>query len=257
MPPLGYSPLLTLGGGNRLDPRSQPDLKLWLDAQDQSSVSRDGSDIVTTWLDKSGQANNAAQATANQKPKYIASAINSRPALRGKHDGTNNSVLQVPDHASLDYTTFEAFVVCQRVNDVGANSHIFGKYTASGNQREQRVYFGTGAPGAAGGGTSANGTAVVGSFNSVPALSSGTGYIFGYRYDGVNQILSINGTDIDTDAQSGIFNGTATIDLFGREATPAEPFDGFIGEAIFYTVVRSTGQRAALMAYLKARWSIA
>lgn len=255
-PKSGYSPLLTLGSSG-FSPASLRGLRLWLDAQDAGTISQDGSGITSAWLDKSGYGNNALQGTTNSKPKYTASAINSRPALEGRHDGSNSSVMQVADAASLNCTTFESFVVCQRVTDLGASSQLFGKYTTSGNQREWRVYMATGSPAGIGGGVSNDGTAVVGSFNSSPGVATGTPCIISYLCDGTNADLYLDGTRIDTDPATTVFNGTGTIDLWGRESVGSDPFAGYIGEAIYFNNVLSSGNRALMFAYLKAKWGIA
>lgn len=236
----------------RIIPTDLPDVRLWLDAADRATVP---GTTIGIWYDKSGLGNNAVQVTGTKQPTYTASGIRGLPALRGMADGLTANVLQVADSSSLKYTTFEAFAVIQRSADTGANGRLFGKYTTAGNQREWTMYYATGA-GALGGGTSVDGTALVGSFNSAPALSTGTPYIVGYRYDGTNQISSVNGVDTDTDAQTGVFNGTATIDLFGREALPAEPFNGMIGEAIFYGRSLSVAERSAMISYLKDKWNV-
>lgn len=55
-------------------------LALWLDADDASTITLNGSD-VSQWDDKSGNGRNAVQATAANQPAYSATNINGKPAL--------------------------------------------------------------------------------------------------------------------------------------------------------------------------------
>ena len=79
----------TLFGGPKL---WRPDelgasLALWLDAEDASTITLNGSS-VSQWSDKSGGGNNATQAVAAAQPAYNATGFNSKPAL--VFDGTSD-----------------------------------------------------------------------------------------------------------------------------------------------------------------------
>src|SRR5688500_16906789 len=114
---------------------------IWLDAMDAATAQPDGRGLGSRWRNKGlAGVGNAVQATDLRKPKLIASAINSRPALQGRHDGTNASRLDIADHAGLNYTNFTIYGVVQRISDLGANEHIAGKYTTASNQREHRIF---------------------------------------------------------------------------------------------------------------------
>lgn len=53
---------------------------LWLDANDTSTITLNGS-TVSQWNDKSGNGRNAVQATAANQPTFIASGISGKPSL--------------------------------------------------------------------------------------------------------------------------------------------------------------------------------
>lgn len=61
-------------------------LALWLDADDASTITLNGSN-VSQWSDKSGNNNNATQATAANQPTYTANGFNGKPVLT--FDGTD------------------------------------------------------------------------------------------------------------------------------------------------------------------------
>jgi hypothetical protein len=63
------------------------DLVLWLDADDASTITLNGS-TVSQWRDKSGNAKHAVQATASLQPQYLATEFNGKPTL--KFDATDD-----------------------------------------------------------------------------------------------------------------------------------------------------------------------
>ncbi len=62
-------------------PTNLPSLALWLDANDLTTITKDGSNNVTKWVDKSGNAYSFANAGAT-KPVYSASGFNSKPTMQ-------------------------------------------------------------------------------------------------------------------------------------------------------------------------------
>ncbi|HMJ52958.1 MAG TPA: hypothetical protein VK540_12805, partial [Polyangiaceae bacterium] len=55
--------------------------QLWLDATDLSSITLDGSNNVSQWADKSGNAKHAVQATPANRPAYSATGFGGYPCL--------------------------------------------------------------------------------------------------------------------------------------------------------------------------------
>jgi hypothetical protein len=84
-------------------PAAQPDLKLWLDAADSSTITH-SSNAVSQWSDKSGNANNATQSTAANKPTLTASGQNGKSVL--SFDGTNDSLAATSLDISQSYSIF-------------------------------------------------------------------------------------------------------------------------------------------------------
>jgi hypothetical protein len=56
-------------------------LALWLDADDASTITLNGTDVVQ-WDDKSGNGRNASQPTASFQPTYLATGFNGKPTLQ-------------------------------------------------------------------------------------------------------------------------------------------------------------------------------
>lgn len=56
-------------------PLRYPNCGLWLDASDVNSIVKDGSNIVSTWNDKSGKGRHATQSNATYKPIWSSNQI--------------------------------------------------------------------------------------------------------------------------------------------------------------------------------------
>lgn len=241
-------------------PTQLPGLAVWLDAKDSAGFTL-GSGRVSQWRDKSGKGNHAAQATGGQQPLYVASAVNGNPAVQFYDDGSAK-LLSIADHASLDCAAFSLFVVCQRVQDMGATERIAGKFSTSSpaNTREFSMLLssgdvyqcatssaGTVADGAAGtsGTVSLSAPVILDALISQP-YASGTASRARKNNDAASQAVS---------SIPGLYNGTSPFHL-GAIDGGAQPFAGYIGEIIFYTVALSEASRAKVLRYLAKRWGV-
>ena len=65
------SGVLTVQHG--FSPTNIASLQAWFDAADASSITKDASDLVSQWSDKSGNGHHATQSTGANQPKYFAS----------------------------------------------------------------------------------------------------------------------------------------------------------------------------------------
>jgi hypothetical protein len=98
----------TLFGGPKLWRPTEISTALWLDAEDASTITLNGS-TVSQWNDKSGNGRNATQATAAAQPTYVASSIGGKPALvfdGASSDWMNTGTLNVA--MQNDYTVLAA-----------------------------------------------------------------------------------------------------------------------------------------------------
>jgi hypothetical protein len=73
--------LIGFGAASVFSPSSLSGLGLWLDAADPTTITKDGSDIVSQWNDKSGNGYNAAQSSA-AKPLWLSSGISGKGAVQ-------------------------------------------------------------------------------------------------------------------------------------------------------------------------------
>lgn len=108
---------------------------LWLDANDCTTVTIEpitASHTTTTvnkWSDKSGQGNDAVQATVANQPAYVTSVINSSPVMR--FDGTASHMISP---LNINYTVLPnmtAFTVFQNQSGGGAIQALWGNDNGS------------------------------------------------------------------------------------------------------------------------------
>lgn len=108
-------------------------LALWLDAEDASTITLNGS-TVSQWADKSGNGRNVVQATATAQPVYQASGFNSRPTV--KFDGTNDSML-----GASTQTGFFITVLSPGATSFGAPLSFNTKHGLIRNSTTNDLYF--------------------------------------------------------------------------------------------------------------------
>jgi hypothetical protein len=98
----------------RFNPRSLPNLQLWLPAD---RINQANNTAVATWSDQSGNGYDATQSTTAARPTFIASGLNGLPVVR--FDGTD-------DH--LDFSG-GAFSLLRNV--AGATIFVVVKYSST------------------------------------------------------------------------------------------------------------------------------
>lgn len=246
--------LLRLFGGKRMLPTDYAGLAVWLDAQDAGTLTFN-SGRISQWGDKSGKGNHVANGNASQQPLYVGAAINGKPAIQFRDDGTFK-FLSVADNATLDYTNFSCFAVIKRVTDLGATETICGKYAENSpaNQREFRIIVSSGDTAQCLGST--GGTTINANAGAPDTLNTTNPVIIDASLASGTLSAQVNNGTAGTASLASIFNGTASFYLGCRDVG-AEPFAGHIGEVIFYTSALSAGQRTAILGYLSNKWGVA
>lgn len=83
--------------------------KLWLDANDSSTITKDGSNYVSQWNDKSGNNNHVYQETGNLQPLYssASSLAGNKPAIVNPDTDTGTKL-----NANVEFTLREIYFVC-------------------------------------------------------------------------------------------------------------------------------------------------
>lgn len=100
------------GSYTSFTPNSIAGLSLWLDATDLTTITKDGSDYVSEWRDKSSNAYSFTQLTASAQPKYFADGFGTNNKPRFYFDG--GDWIREVSSSVIDLTTdFTIFAVSQ------------------------------------------------------------------------------------------------------------------------------------------------
>ncbi|TCO82168.1 fibronectin type III domain protein [Chthoniobacter flavus] len=211
-------------------------LKLWLAAD--TSVTLDGSGGVSAWADQSGNANNATQSTAGNRPTVTANALNGKPVVH--FSGASSQYLTLPNLMS-GATAGEVFAVLRSASTTGATglwnlgSDGWSWYSYTDGRIE--ADFGT----------------TGGLWEGVPSQS-----ILSYHvYEAASQTglyqSWINGVPLfKTTSNTVAFTTAPLIGVNGH----GNYFSGDIAEIIIYNRALSTAERGQVLAYLNQKYVV-
>ncbi len=255
-----FYPGSQISGNPAFNPTSQPsyeqgagtpglisNLRLWLDAADEQSVIKDGSNEVSQWTDKSSVSDaDATQGTGTQQPTWTVNQLNSRPVTN--YDGGDrlliptalndipngpNTLFMVMRQATASGNTERAFVLAE----VGS-ARLYMEYTTTGGQIGYASNTGTGSVLATGQTTT--------DFNIIRGRRSGT--LMNIAINGGTEFTSVGGAD-----EPGITQGT----VGAQNSGGGNDLVGDIAEIILYDRLLSTAEISQVENYLSAKWGIA
>jgi len=222
-----------------------------------AGVTADGGGYVASWSDQSGNANTASQGTQQNKPKVVAGAVNSLPAI--DFDGAA-SFLSVADANSLDLngTGISAFVVVapdtfgSLTGQVRTSALIEKAGVATSYRLDLRDEVGANPPAVLAGVAYDNG-AVSRSSNNAVTLSRFSIVAALAGPNAVGAGLYVNGTSV------GAISGTVGADnanalLIGGSA--ARYVDGKIAEIVLYRGPLTVADRQRVEGYLAHRYGL-
>ncbi|MBY0536538.1 MAG: T9SS type A sorting domain-containing protein [Chitinophagaceae bacterium] len=241
-------------------------LFVWLNAQNTSSLTVDGSNRVSQWSDLSGKNNHFTQSTTASRPVYgAATGPGSRPALTftsssSQHLGNTalpNTLSFTSGVSSFAVANFASTGNWERIYDFGngaaSNNIWMGRYGNTTNFCFEGWAGSTGAQAYTTGGPVSNGTNFI--YEAVQASGSA----------GANTAVTMvrNGT---TQASSGalgssrtyITNAVArTSNFIGRSNWAADTyFNGTMSEVLVFNTALNTTQRVLVENYLGAEWGL-
>jgi hypothetical protein len=239
-------------GATLENPRCIDGLRLWMDADDASTITI--ATGVSQWLDKSGAGNHVTQASTTLQPVVLAGALNGRSVLR--FDGSNDTLTRANaslNDLGLGATDITVFTVALNDDNSGNTTEgIVAVYTVTDNQR------GWGAMKASGNMAFvvSNDGALPGDRPQVAAGAANNYYMTYFNYSSPTGTVIHNGTT-DTASETGtIFNTPSDLYVgsFGSEALPR--WDGNIAEILVYNRTLSAGERTEVEAYLSTKWGL-
>jgi len=249
---LGFSPTSVasiLGSASVLPPAYPAEgLRLWVDATELSTITKDGSDLVSAWASRYGSA--SFTSSGADRPTYQAAGMDGNPAI----DFTGSDVMNVNSLASLfsgDDTPMAAFMVCEMDtlqnndllvwgNSADADSLMILRQTATQYAYIKREDAGGSAIGPIGGTTDT------------------TPHVFSFRTNaaGTSATTRLDGADLNT---ASIDVGQTTVDVLALGARDSNGVvstytNGRIGEVLIYDRYVTDGEAAAIHTYLINKW---
>jgi hypothetical protein len=216
---------------------------IWLDGNDESTITKSVSDEISQWDDKSGNGNDATQGTVIQQPIFTTSAIgsNSSPDF----DGSNDKMV-----TTLNWPLqFHIFVVMRPTNTSGVRV-IMSSYDGSGGLSSQGEYILD----------HRNGSLVFQAFNTSPPLSTAgisanNTYLVEVSSDASKNLeMYLNNVLVD-DGTHGTSAATRAINIgFNEPSSGSTFFRGYIGEIFLFPSVLSAGNKSKLISYFDAKY---
>lgn len=226
---------------------------LWLDADDASTITTDGSGNVEQWNDKSGNGLNATQTNAGSRPFLQSAAQNGKDVIRFTNDNfdcgktvANNAAFTIFAAARFDALTTNDFPV------------VWSFETSNGSPAIQ--LFATPLTGYAEYSFGSSGSQWVrGRFGTT--ASSGASSLFGVTYNGQGSTTLSNfkgfqngGADSVSAAPNFATNTNAT--KIGSRSDGGIPMQGDIFEIIVLDFEASETDRQKIEGYLAHKWGL-
>jgi len=226
------------------DPRSIPGCALWLDGNDPAAtgVQPANSSTVSTWVDKSGNANNGISGSAT----FI------KDSLGGYINFTGSQYYDITNPNIVVNQYFTVFIV-EQIGDVPLSSAygLMGGTSTADNGNLHIVY------------RTANTIAFAFWNNDLAPSMSAYGYgtgttqptrLWSFSFTASSRIIFLNGTSIGSDANN-TFLSSATGTAIGRVLTQSY-YTGKMREVMIYSGTIDTTQRKQIEGYLARKWNL-
>lgn len=221
---------------------------LWLDASDTSTITA-AANRVSAWADKSGNGNNATQATAGLKPTTNTTTMNGRNVL----DFSSNLIVTSSFLLSTVQTVFIVFtssssaaqILCEHGPNYNSNA---GQIQYINNATSYASGYNRGATAAANGDAATLATRTSGAHQLTFQGGGSYATLLAWQDAGALTKTTIyNNT-------TGVSNLTAALNIGDRSGGAVAPLAGSLAEILVYNSSLSTANRQAVEAYLKSKW---
>lgn len=235
-------------------PSNVSNLVLWLDANDAATISKNGSNQVSTWTDKSGLGNTVTQGTDANKPVWTDATLNGKPVLVFTKASSNYMAKTSPTSLSgMQKISIYSVIKYNNTTDV----HVAFCLDDVTSGRSWAPDFGGGAT-------------LTHMYYESPVDSvyfSTTGTTAGYRlfkttYNGATGVSTIafgsNSASDSSMTPSSLRSQTIPFAV-GVEYSSGSPdvnryLDGGIAEIIIYTDILSSSDDSNVQNYLSNKW---
>lgn len=225
-------------------------LKLWLDADDESTMTLSSGDI-SEWRDKSGNANHATQTTSTRRPNRETGVQNSRAVVRfnGTSDWFSTPFTM---NGLASFATVLAFKANSKLGSrsllreqvIADTSKVFAHPFASASVDPPLVIMNWDGWSPTGNDV---GDVTVANINAFVRASGSTNKVFR------------NGTEQSTrtaNSNAAAMATGSTLTIGAYAPTPEQWFSGDLYEVVIYSGSLSTADREKLEGYLAWRWGL-
>lgn len=262
LPLFGAGPSAPGVAGGPIDPATVSGLTLWLDASDASTLWQDSTkmsassangDPVGYWGDKSGNNNHVVQNDPTLKPSLRTNIQNGKNVVRG--DGVNDILTSSTGGADSSFTLF--VVTISRLDGTQFAPFSVGEQVLQKCRILQKPTNNTIQFSASSGFYSALYAPVVNSSLTWPA---NTGIIAQVKSSSGFVSLAKNNGAFSTPVEPVAYYGgkmlayTSTVIRVMNGNNSA--YNGDICELLYYTAALSDANKAGIVAYLNAKWSV-
>ena len=237
-----------LSNGGSFSPTDIPGLALWLDASDAATITLDGSNNVSQWNDKSGNARHVTQATVMNRPTPSTATLNGLTAIKFEAKTLTHS---------LTYTLGSLFVVWEHPTTSSGQYNGIGGYRSNGGSDLDMSLLLPTTPGGP------PPTRVWQLYNAAETSTV-------IRFNGVqrpaaeNEPFNASPARVSPDrwnymsATFPVKTGVKALYLGTEAYMPATRLmqNGHIAEVIGYNTTLSAGSVASVEAYIAAKWGI-
>lgn len=226
-------------------PTNVPNLQLWLDAADTSSITSVVG-AVSQWNDKSGNGNHATQGTGSAQPTTGLNSQNGKNVI----NGASGDYMLLPSALySITNADNTIFSVARRTAETGSLARIINA-TEGGSSRMYLQYSATAGAVNYLNATSAAATAAGSSGNTNTNFQ-----IIRGRLNGTLLGISVNSATPSTSNTGSYENGTDALAIFAQP-TPANYLIGDIAEILIYNRSLSNAECSQIETYLGNKWNI-
>lgn len=252
--------------GVAFDPRSIAGLQLWLDAADASTLfdaDTGGSNVtadsaVGRWMDKSGNARNFTQSTANNRPLWKAAGRNERGTVQ--FDGSNDRLLGDATQYAKTNEPFTAIFVNVVDSDAGMYPVLLGTKT---NQTQNFFWINSNDT-VNGAGYQDYSMGAAAGFATTRYTSAARGTWRYVLYDFIGSSATTVASYSARANKAGLSRSTAGTYVSNTDAAASigalnngnQPLKGQISEIIIYSKILSAAERSAVENYLHNRWAL-
>ena len=213
-------------------PTDIPGLALWLDASDAATITLDGSNNVSQWNDKSGNARHASQATTTRRPSYTGSnQVNGITCPR--FDGTDDYLATGSFSISQPSTMIVAFRRPSTGMQVLVDATV-GRNQVLMNGNPLYMYAGTALQGG-------------------PTVSANATHRATAIFNGSSSTIRLNGSVAASgDSGSSSMSGSFLVGIANN--LTQFPYNGMIAEICWYTGVLTSDQISSVESYMLTKW---